>query len=472
MSKLRSLAKTTAILSIGKILLHLATFSSLVLYTFFLSTEQYGAVELILVYATLIVPIATLRLEAAVFRYTTAERSEPGDTTPYLRYALSRSTIALAILMLLALIIAWASQHTYILLLWTLVACQTYYTIISEYTRGLGRNRIYATSAIIQAITLLSLSVAFVALLGWAIYGALSAMILSVSAALTYIVLATPNVRQQSSEISTELKHRMLGFSMPLIPSAISWWAINAADRTIIAIALGVSATGIYAVASKFAAVLMVLFPIFGMALTEAAILHINSKDRDEFFSKAFNVALRVSASLGMILIATAGIGLPFIIGDEFTQARLYIPILVVATLLNNVVGLYSAIYIAKKMTRQIMTMSFVAAGISIVLTIIGIGFIGLYAAAISTALAYGIMALWRHYEIKRIINISYDRNLLAAVILGTLVVTGLYYTDTVTSNIASLFIASSYAFWLNRRTIMMVRSLIKAKVTVSKSMR
>lgn len=69
MNKQNELARNTAIIAFGKICTQLISFFLLPLYTKVLSTSEYGTVDLILTYAVLFLPIATLALEQSVFRF-------------------------------------------------------------------------------------------------------------------------------------------------------------------------------------------------------------------------------------------------------------------------------------------------------------------------------------------------------------------------------------------------------------------
>ena len=80
MSKKKELAKNTIIILFGKICTQLISFLLLPLYTSYLITEDYGFVDLIMTYINLFVPIISLQLEAAVFRYLVDVRKDDTKT--------------------------------------------------------------------------------------------------------------------------------------------------------------------------------------------------------------------------------------------------------------------------------------------------------------------------------------------------------------------------------------------------------
>ncbi len=177
---------------------------------------------------------------------------------------------------------------------------------------------------------------------------------------------------------------------------------VGVGDRTIITIVLGVAANGVYAVAYRFPLIFNGLFSFFGMSWTESASMHINSPDRDKYFSQVMNTSLKMFAALGAFIIAAVPFVFNLFVNEEFVEAYQYIPILIIGAFFNSIVGLYSAIYIAKKLTKQVFTTSLIAAAINISFTLIFIHWIGIYAAAIAMGVAFLSMAIFRHYDMKK----------------------------------------------------------------------
>ena len=69
MSRGGKLAKNTAILAIGGFLPKLGAFIVLPILTGYLSKEEYGTYDLVLVLVSFILPIATLQIQTAAFRF-------------------------------------------------------------------------------------------------------------------------------------------------------------------------------------------------------------------------------------------------------------------------------------------------------------------------------------------------------------------------------------------------------------------
>ena len=68
--------KNTVILFIGKFVTQFMSIILLPLFTRYLLTEDYGYVDLIQTYLSLFVPILTLRMDSAVFRFLIDARKD------------------------------------------------------------------------------------------------------------------------------------------------------------------------------------------------------------------------------------------------------------------------------------------------------------------------------------------------------------------------------------------------------------
>ena len=76
MSKERSLAKNTAIITIGKICTQLISFLLLPLYTAYLTTTEYGVVDLLNTLVSLLIPIISFQIDMGIFRFLIDKRED------------------------------------------------------------------------------------------------------------------------------------------------------------------------------------------------------------------------------------------------------------------------------------------------------------------------------------------------------------------------------------------------------------
>ena len=253
-------------------------------------------------------------------------------------------------------------------------------------------------------------------------------------------------------------------YSIPLIPNAISWWIFDSSDRIIVSTILGTAQNGILAAAYKFSSVYIAIYNVFNITWTESASLHIDDEDSSEFFSNIINTVLKLFTAICFGIIAFMPFVFPLMINEKFGEAYNHIPILMLSSLFNVVVGLLGVIYIAKKDTKTIAKTSSMAAIINLIFNLLLIKFIGLYAASLSTLAAYLIMTIYRLYNIKKYITLKLDKRF---VIISIIFLVGLicsYYINNLYLNVIICLITIVYAWLVNKNSIQLIIDMMKSK--------
>lgn len=462
MNKKKDLIKNTLIIGLGKVSTQLIAFFLLPLYTLFLSPGEFGTVDLIMTYIALLAPALTLQLEMASFRFLVDARGKEDEKKRVVSNVLWTVSLILCVCTVLFIIFALIVNTRYAGLILLNLWATVFSSLLLQFARGMGDNKKFAIASILTGLTTLGASLALIVYVQMGAEGMLLSIALANIICSVYLSLALRIDRHISfSANDRSLRKKLIAYSFPLVPNGVSWWVINVSDRTIITIFIGVAANGIYAVANKYAAIFSSLFGIFSMSWTESASVHINDKDRDNFFSETFNASIRLFGSLGLGLIVFIPIIFPFMVQPTFNDAYLYIPILIIAAFFNAIVGLYSAIYVAKKLTKQVATTSLIAAAINISLTLIFINLFGLYAAAAATTIAYLAMAIYRHHDIKKYVKITYEKNLFVKMAALYVIAMSFYYTNTVIGNVMSAVTITVIILALNKSVIKVVKNKV-----------
>lgn len=451
MSRSKELVKNTVIIMAGKLFTQFLSLLLLPLYTHTLPTQGYGTVDLIMTYINLLAPIATIQQEMATFRHLIDVRNDKKKQAEVI--ATSIKSVALRLMIfgvpILIALIFLQLEYAYWALLCGIV--MAFSNLFLQMARGFGENLKYAIGSAIAGLITLITSFLLICVFK---FGAESILIstaignLCCSGYLFFSLKIMKHLR--AAKPNKKLRNQMLKYSWPLVPNSISWWLINASDRTIVSIFLGTAVNGVYAVVTRFPAAIVGFTGVFVMSWTESASLHINDKDRDEFFSSVAKNTLQIFSSFSIVLIAAIPLIFDIIIGQEYREAYNYIPIGIVAVLFNVMVSVYSAIYVAKKMTKKVMNTSLISAIINIVVDLILIQFVGLYAAVISTAVAYFAMMIYRHFDIKKYVCIKYRVSDIVMTVLGLTAILPVYYSNNYILYIVGVVLAILYAVTRN----------------------
>ncbi|MBQ6477346.1 MAG: oligosaccharide flippase family protein [Bacilli bacterium] len=453
--KKKNLLKNTIIIFLGKTSTQLISFFLLPLYTSYLTTKQYGTVDLIQTYVTLLVPIITLETEMSIFRYLVDDRGKEKDTKKLLNNNFYILFIALLLFSIFYFVLCLFVDIPYKFIIYIdIIVCVLSGNFL-QVARGMGKNIHFSISCILTGITTIISNLILICLLGLRTDGMIISMALANFMCSLYLFIALKLYKYCSFKLKdTKLIKSMLKYSLPLIPNSISWWIINVSDRSIISWLLGTSFNGLYAISNKFPTILSTLLGIFNLSWSESSALHINDKDREEFFSDVINSTIKLFSCLGLFIIVCMPFVFPILINSKFNDAINYIPILIIAYVFNVIICLYSGIYIGMKKTKEVASTTMIGAVVNIVINLLLIKHIGLYAAALSTALAYFVMMLHRYIDLKKYMKITFDKKSIMMLISIFILSMILYYQNNMILNIINLVMCLVFSYLLNKNFI------------------
>ena len=369
-NKKKQLVKNTIIIFLGKTSTQLISFFLLPLYTAYLTTSQYGLVDLIQTYVTLLVPILTLETEMSIFRYLIDSRGKEDDTEKLMNNNFYILFISMLIFSFVYLLVCLTTNIPYKLLIYFDVLVCLLSGNFLQVARGMGKTVDFSIACVVTGITTIISNLILIVGLGFRADGMILSMALANGVCSIYLFIRLKLYKYLSFKLKdTKLIKGMLKYSLPLVPNGVSWWIVNVSDRTIISWLIGSAANGLYAISNKFPTILSSLLGIFNLSWSESSALHINDPDRESFFSDVINSMIKLFSCIGLCLITVMPFIFPIFINNKFNDAIYYIPILVIAYVFNVVISLYTGIYIGLKKTKEVASTTIIGAIINIVLT-------------------------------------------------------------------------------------------------------
>ena len=233
---------------------------------------------------------------------------------------------------------------------------------------------------------------------------------------------------------------------------------------------LGTSFNGLLTVAHKFSTAYTSLYTVFNLSWTESASLHINDIDANKFFRNVIHSVYRIFSAIAIGVIAVMPFVFGILVNQNYADAYYQIPIYMIASLCQAFQGMYSVIYVALKKTKEIAKSTTMCAVINIVVNLCLIKCIGLYAASLSTLVSYFVLSIWRYADLKKYIDVTFDKKLLISSIVVLMIVCLSYYSRIKLACFGALLLAVSYAIVVNRRIIvLMIKSPSKIMRFVKK---
>ena len=432
MSRQGALVKNTLILSFGSVLPKLVNVVTLPILTGFLSTADYGTYDLIISMVTLLLPVATLQMQAAAFRFLIDARHDSARQKSVVTNIVIVST-ALSVAVLAVVFVMLGSLPVIVRLL----VCGYYLldilvATLRQVARGISRNVVYSTSVIVNSAAEGLGIVGFVMLLQDGLNGALFASLIGQAASLAILVVGVDitkliDLRALSLRVTKEL----VSYSWPLIPNSLSSWAIAMSDRAILTAMLGIEASAIYAAATKIPNMLGIFQLAFNLAWQENASLASGDDDRGSYYSKTFDTIYRFAAGGLGLLIAASPLLFVVLIKGDYSESYIHMNILFVGALASAISSFFGGIYIARMKTKEIGATTIAVAVVNISFEVVLMPVMGIYAASFAYTFSFVVLAVFRAWRLRKFESISFNVRLIATsvLVLAVMVVVGVLRT-------------------------------------------
>lgn len=394
MDRGKKLIKNTIVLMFGSILTKGLNFIMAPLFTRWLTTTEYGTFDLIATYSTLLIPILAIGTHHAVFRFLLdVEESEDYQTVLTNTVFLNIVGVLLYLLCLIIICFVKPSVTEYGFLLTVLLLTQTMQNYMGMYIRGIKKLKLYSIVNIVCTASILLCVFVFVRVLGMGLQG----MILGYS--LGYVIstltscIASQNYKHfKIVRVDIHKMKDMLRYSVPMIPNSISWWIVTISDRVIVSMVLGVAANATVAIAHKIPNLCTTIYDIFQTAWVENAAEAISDKDWDSYFSKMLNIMGQFCISVSILIVTTNFFLYDWLFTTNYREGKYLVPLFSLAIIFASLSQTLGSVFIAEYDSKVQGTTMLGAGLINIIINIILIKFVGIYASAISTVIAYAFL--------------------------------------------------------------------------------
>lgn len=456
MSREKELLKNTIILSLGKFLPKMMSIITLPIITAKLTKSEYGIYDLITTLIMLLLPIATLQVQSAAFRFLIDCRNDKKKCSQIITNIFVL-TIPISLIVSGGLIVYYAYKLSILvgILIGIYFMLDILYTTVSQIARGLSMNKIYSISSIILSIVDVIGIIVCVQFANQGLTGVIISLILANFVSLIFMSLYIGISKYINvSNISKDTIKEMVAYSWPMIPNNLSNWILKLSDRLVITTFLGIEANAVYAVANKIPNLLSVAQSIFTMAWQENATISVKDKDADEYYSKMFDKVFSLILGFTAILIAATPIMFKILIHEKYDEAYFQMPVLILGMFFYCMSSFQGGIYIAHKKTKSVGFTTMIAAIINLIVDFLLINYIGITAGSISTLVAYFLLYIYRMVDCLKFQNMSYNVKKQIILIGIVVIMLILCFLQNFILNIFNIFIGTIIFVLLNKYII------------------
>lgn len=440
MNRGKYLAKNTLIFALGNLGTKLINFFLVPLYTSILCSADYGTADLIFTICTFAVPIILCNIYESVMRFCLDKDADHNKVMSVGLLLLDTSFITGVILLLLAKSYKPTSEYYIYVYLYAISIGIS--QVFLCYLRGRELLFKYSIGNLLQALSVITLNIVFLIGFRIGIKGYLMAYIIAnlVTGLYAFFVGNIWSVIK-NFKIDKELSISMIKYSIVLIPNSFMWWIMNSADRIMLTSMLGVTATGIYAVANKIPSLVSVISTIFNQAFSYSAIKENDSEDRDAFSNKIFEYLLSLVIFVGIILIILIKPFMSIYVSNEYFEAWIYAPTLIAGTCILVLGTFLSTSYTVHKDSKGFLFSASIGAVVNILLNVFLIPLLGIMGAAIATSISYFVVMVYRSFDIKKYITIRVFTINNVVSLLSLISVCILSYIDFIIGYVIMIFI-------------------------------
>ena len=408
-------------------------------YTNFLSTEEYGTIDLLVNTASLLAPIFTLCIYESVMRFTIEDKKN----SEYFKAGWSVSCAGAVILGVglaaFHLVVPNLISSSSLVWIWILFTCNAVYNIFTNYMRATDRVSVMVEASLLNSVILLGMNIWLIAYVKIGINGYFISTVTGLVVASLYMALRmliseryssifglTNNCSGEKGMNTLDLSGRhadcvfgfstnksviseMLRYCTPLIFTAIAWWINSSLDRYFVSGMMGVSANGIYSVSYKIPNILTAFQTVFTQAWSISAVTAFDKDDKDGFMGHTYEMfaMLMIMACSGIMLINEPLSRILY--AKEFYEATYYVPYILIATLFSALAGYFGGIFAAVKDSKTCAASTIVSAAVNMVLNAAFIPLFGIAGAAVATMISYFCSWIVRVVAARKYIKMKAD---------------------------------------------------------------
>lgn len=409
----KELFKNASIFTIGSFSSKVRIFLLVPFYTNYLSTEEYGYYDLSYVTIQLLFPIFTLGISEGIVRFLLEGKDKKTTISLAARHLIISTFIVSAILFINRVFRISDFLIQYMWDFWAFFFAFSVHSFLISIAKGNEQIKEIAVAGVLGTATMIAFNVLFLMVYPLQLHGFFMANYASSLISSCYLAVKTRIWSQLSLERNREREKTIILYSLPLVLNSLGWWANNTSDRYIVSFLCGVSVNGLISIAYKISNIISVFGSFFLQAWQISAVKEYEENRNSKIYKNLF---LYMNAGLcavsGLFILFSKVLGTVFF-SKDFSEAWVFVPLLIISALLNQAAGFVGPILGAKYKSNAIGRAAFAGIIVNVILNIILTLLIGPQGITIATVIASFIIFALRERETDSIIRGPFYRRII-----------------------------------------------------------
>lgn len=466
-NKIKEMAKNFILFFIANFMPKAITFFMVPLYTYCLSTEEYGTVDLFITSIQLLLPILTIQVQDAMLRFSMEKNNNKGDVF----------TIGLRIVFFGGLLLFLGCtagrllgliklENIYVVVFFVMYMLNAFRSIASYFCRGIDKIGVLTVSNVTLTLVTMLCNLLFLLIFKMGVLGYLMSLCIGNLVCACILFFGAELYKYIHFSVSDKgLTKKIVIFSMPMIFSALSWWVNTSLDKYILGYFCGTSAVGLLAVAYKIPSVLSLFGTTIANGYSISAIKSFDENDSDGFLGNSYAVINMLFVFICSVLMLTNMYLSKLLFSKDFFVAWKYVPPLLISALMSQLSLTCEQYYIALKKTNIVSITAVAGAIINIILNILLVPAYEAYGVAVATAVSFFVVWIIRYLILTKYIKLKHDFwiECVSYVLLIIQLILAYNGNDFILYQIMILFVLFLlYAKMIKKLIDMIIRSLCK----------
>ena len=407
-NKVKELISISFLFTLANLGSKILVFLMVPFYTYILTPSEYGITGIVQTSAALMLPLMTGKIQDAVLRFCFVKDYTRSQVfTIGLKVCLLGTILSFLITALFFNLPLFKEVGIYIIFVPLSVFSTSIVNLLSNFARGIDDVKISAVSGVINTFIVVSLNLLFLLVFKLGITGYLLSYFIADIVSIVYLLLSGKLFNYISFNTDISLTKTMLAFSLPLVPTSLSWWLLGSFNNYYILSVLGTAAVGLFTAAMRVPSILTVLSDIFSQAWLLSALKNYGSDENKQFIRTVHR------KFFSMLCFMTGGITLltyplsRFLLSGDFINSWNIIPLLFVSVFWGALVGFYGVVFSAENKTKIHLVSTVLGAIVSVIIVVLLLNKIGLIAVSIAIMVGYYIVWLIRKFALRDFIDIG-----------------------------------------------------------------
>jgi len=413
---LKSVGKHFFVYGLGNIANRIVSFILIPVYTHYLSTAEYGTLELLELTSYILGMFLAMGISASVLRFY-FDSDDLED---------KKKVVATAYLAIWALCIVGAAfllvfapgvsnlvfQSTDKSGLFRLVFAGLVIGLANEIPLALiqaqQKSTLYSILSVGRFSLSLGLNILFIVGLGWGILGIILSSVIIQSVFCLFLMGYT--LRWSGLHFSIPKLKLLMRYGLPFIPSGIGLFAMNFADRFFLQRFAGLSEVGIYSLGYKFGMILNPLITSPYQTIFRPKMFELSKRDdAKEINSLLFTYFMFIEIFAGLGIAVLIKDALIYISDPEYHTAYIVVPFIVLSYIFNAAYIHAQVGLLITKTTKYVAYIVASSALVNLTLNFLLIRHIGMWGAVISTVSSFGLMYVLTIILSRNVYHVHYQ---------------------------------------------------------------